>query len=148
MTNNIKIKNGLLAGFVASAVSSIVLTLLTAIATIPEFNFIQIQGSIFGIGSTVAAAWATYFAVGLIWGLFYTLIERYLPTASGVIKGALYGILVYVLVMIVLMPLAGVGFFLQNFGFMAALIVLISDLLFGILLGYFYEKLNRRIILA
>lgn len=143
---NVSIKNGTLSGFIASIVSSFALVIFTAFIVIPEFNFISIQGSIFGLTNVALASWAVYFIIGtLIWGPLYAIFDPYLPN-PWIIKGILFGITVWIIVMIVLMPLAGEDVFLKRFGLKASAIVLTTDLVFGIALSYFYEKFrtNRR----
>ena len=143
--NHHMIKQGMLAGFIASAVSSLVLIALTSLILIPEFDFVSIQGSLFGLAGTATSAWLVYFIIGtFVWGTFYSFLEEKLSGEGPVSKGVLFGFLVWIIVMAVLMPLAGEGFFLmQKYGYTAAGIVFLTDLVFGVTTAYFYKKLCR-----
>ena len=142
---NINITAALTSGFIASAISSLVLILTTSLALIPQFDFVAIQGSIFGLTSTAISAWVIYFVIGtFLWGLLYPLIEPYLGAKTPAARGALFGIIIWIIVMVALMPLAQAGFFLKEYGFGAAAIVLLTDLVFGASIGHFYNKLRRR----
>lgn len=136
-------KSGLMSGLIASVVSSIVLMIMTSIVLVPEFNFVLIEGSIFGLAETALSAWIVYFLFGLFWGYLYALIEPALPGNSPVTKGIIAGFLMWIIYMLVLMPLAGTGVFLKQYGFNAVLIILVVDLVFGIVLGYFYDRLRK-----
>ena len=50
-------KAGLIAGFIASAISLLFLAFTTWMALIPEFNYVLIQGSIFGFTKTIFSGW-------------------------------------------------------------------------------------------
>lgn len=140
---NVNVQKGLLSGFIASAVSSVVLVLLTSLVVIPDFNYIAIQGSLFGITGAALSAWAVYFILGtFIWGLLYAFLEPHLAGQRGSSKGILYGFLVWIAVMLIFMPFTEAGFFLKQYSVSAAGIILVTDLIFGATLGYFYEKLR------
>lgn len=139
----VNIKASLIAGFIASIISSIVLMITTSIILIPEFNFISIQGSIFGLAETALSAWIVYFIFGLIWGYLYALIEPNLPKDSIFGKGLIVGILIWIIYMLILMPLAGAGLFLKEYGLRAAAIILVVDLVFGVVTAYFYNRFRK-----
>lgn len=138
------LKHAMLAGFVASAVSSLALIILTSVILIPEFDFISIQGSIFGLAGTAVSAWAVYFIIGtFIWGPLYSMLEPKIAKNT-LNRGLLFGLLVWLIVMAILMPLAGEGFFLMHkYSMSAAAIVLVVDLIFGLTTAYFYNKLYQ-----
>lgn len=135
---------GLNAGFIASAISLLFLALTTWMALVPEFNYVLIQGSIFGFTKTIFSGWIIYFLIGAIfWGSLYAGLDPYLLSTNPVTKGIIFGLIVWLIVMIVLMPIAGAGMFLEHYGFLAAIVILLSDLVFGVSISYFYGKLKR-----
>lgn len=141
---SISVKSGLWAGFIASLVSAIILVVLTAVIVIPDFNFVLLESSIFGLADSITAAWIVYFVVGtLVWGLLYGVFESYFPKKEPSSKGLVFGFIIWLVFMVGLMPLAEAGLFLQRFGYVAALIVLITDLVFGVTLGLVYDKTRR-----
>jgi len=138
----INVKAGLKSGFIASAISSIALMIMTSIILIPKFNFILIEGSIFGLAETVLYSWIIYFVFGLIWGYVYALSEPALKVAnSSFVKGIIAGFIIWI-ILLIFMPIAGAGIFLKHYGLKAAVIILIANLVFGIVLGYFYDLLR------
>ena len=137
-------KAGLMSGFIASVVSSMILMIMTSIILVPEFNFVLVEGSIFGLAETALSAWIVYFVFGFIWGYLYAVIEPSLPGEGAIFKGIIAGLLIWLAYMLILMPLAGTGLFLKQYGFKAAAIILVVDLAFGIVLGYFYDRLRKK----
>lgn len=135
-------KAGLVSGLIAGLVSSIVLMILSTVVAIPDFNFVLIQGSVFGLADSALTAWVVYFVISLAWGYLYSFIEPKMESDSPVKKGLFAGFIIWAFFMIVLMPIAGAGFFLKEYGLSAAITVLIVDLVFGDVLGYAYDKLN------
>lgn len=146
---NVDIKAGLCAGFMASVISSLVLLVLTSLSLIPEFDFVVIQGALFGFAGTVLSAWIVYFIIGtLIWGSLYASMESRIAGNNPFSKGLLFGLFIWLIIMIVMMPLAGVGIFVKQYGLVAAGIMLLTDLVFGVSTAFFYakcrEKMKRR----
>ncbi len=142
--DNASLKHAILAGFIASTVSSLVLIILTSVILIPKFDFISIQGSIFGLAGTAMSAWAVYFIIGtFVWGPLYSMLEPKIANNT-LNRGFLFGLLLWLIVMAILMPLAGEGFFLMNkYSMSAAAVVLVVDLTFGLTTAYFYNKLYQ-----
>ena len=144
VANKPDIGAGMIAGFVASVASILVLAFSTFFILVPEFDYIAIQGSAFGLAGGSLAAWISYFLIGIfIWGVLYAIVESLLNGSSRNAKGLLFGSIIWLVVMIVLMPLADAGFFLKEYGFIAALIILITDLSFGLVMSYSYDKFRR-----
>jgi len=141
--NHVSLKAGLIAGFIASAFSGIALLIIEWLALVPQFNFVLIQGSIFDLEERAIASWIVYFAIGaFIWGLLYASAEPTLSGNNSVKKGLVFGVMIWFIVMIFVMPIACAGFFLREYGVAAAGLVFLVDLIFGASLGYFYNKLK------
>ncbi len=134
-------KAGMISGLIASAVSSLVLILAAALAFVPQFNYIMIQGSLFGLASGALSAWVAYFLIGIfIWGNLYAAIEPSLTMRSNSAKGLVFGLIVWLIVMIIMMPMTNAGFFVREYGLAAALIVLVTDLVFGVVASNMYSR--------
>lgn len=143
--DRVNMRAGMIAGFIASAISGLVLAGATAFALAPEFDFVTVQGSIFGLAQNIIAAWMVYFIIGtFLWGTIYAAAQKRLTNTHPVGKGLLFGLFIWFIVMIILMPMADAGAFLQEYGITAAIVVLVTDLIFGMILGFFYNILNRR----
>lgn len=145
MAKNYSITNGMIAGLAASIISSIYLVGVAALSLVPlNFNIVTIYGNLFGIAANVIAAWVVYYAIGIFaWGIIYALME---PKMQGSVwsKGTLFGLFIFLIVMVVIMPLSGSGIFATKYGFYAILFTLILDLIFGVSLAAIYDKLTRK----
>jgi uncharacterized membrane protein YagU involved in acid resistance len=86
----------------------------------------------------IAGGWIVHFCVGIVLALIYAgVFARRLP-GSPLARGAVYGVLVFLLAQIVFMPLVGGGFFSR--GDMELLAgSLIGHLAYGIVVGWIYD---------
>lgn len=142
--NRVDMKAGLIAGFIASAISLLFLALTTWMALVPEFNYVLIQGSIFGFTKTIFSGWVIYFLIGIIfWGSLYAGIESYLLSPKPITRGIIFGLIVWLIVMVILMPIAGAGIFVKQYDYLASIVILMTDLVFGVSIAYFYERLRK-----
>jgi hypothetical protein len=64
-------------------------------------------------------------------------IRTFLETATG-LKGSFLAIGAWILMMVLLMPMAGAGFFGINFGAMAPFMTFVLHIIFGAVLGGVY----------
>ncbi len=76
-----------------------------------------------------------------IWGGLFAFIYDKVPGKNGMLKGLLSGGAAWVLMMIVIMPMAGAGLFGMNLGVMAPVMTLMLHLIFGLVLGLVFDKL-------
>jgi len=134
------IRGGLLAGFFATVLVSMMMMIKTATGQFPELHVVRtISGVIGSPGNLVAGFGAHIFIGTVIWGIAYAMIESRIPISSHSAKGALFGIVAWLLMMIVFMPLAGAGLFAVHRGSMTVpLITLAYHLVFGLVLGNVY----------
>ena len=134
--------NGIKAGFVATAAVCILMMIQTASGQIPELHMIRTLSGVLGAPTHVLLGLGIHFVIGvLIWGSIYALMEAYVPLRSPVLKGMGFGICAWLLMMLVLMPLAGAGFFASARGTLLVPIgTLIYHLVYGAVLGTVYES--------
>jgi uncharacterized membrane protein YagU involved in acid resistance len=134
---------GIIAGFVATVVMSVMLVAKNAMGIMPELDIITMLTGMMKMGDT--ASWVAHFAYGtVILGGLYALIEARIPGGSQWMKGAVYGVGVWLVMMIIVMPMAGAGFFGLYLGMMAAVMTLVVHLIFGAVLGYVFGALVAR----
>jgi hypothetical protein len=144
-----RILNGLAAGFVATVVTSLVLIggsrseLLTQVDPITELTT---AASHYQVGPlTPQAGWALYFIIGtLVLGGLYALIRRQLP-GGPVTSGLYFGTLVWVVEVVFLQPLTGVGLLAHGLpgGIAEGGAALFLNLVFGVVLGIVYANLRN-----
>lgn len=60
------------------------------------------------------------------------------------IKGTLVGVAAWLVMMVVVMPMAGAGFFALNIGLMATIMTLVVHVIFGAVLGGTFGALVSR----
>ncbi|TYB85774.1 DUF6789 family protein [Oceaniovalibus sp. ACAM 378] len=137
MTN---LKNGFLAGFVATAVLSVLMVAKGMMGVLPELDVAAMLAMMMGAPTIVG--WIAHFMIGTVaWGGGFAILYDMIPGGSAVLKGIVFGIVAWLGMMIVIMPMAGAGFFGMNFGVMAPVMTLVLHIIFGAVLGKTYALL-------
>ena len=128
---------GMVAGFVATVVLSILMLMKQQMGLMPELNPIQMITDMLG-ASTPAVGWVMHFMIGtLLWGTLFAWLEPRL-WGSHWLRGIWFGVGAWLLMMIIMMPMAGAGLFGISLGIMAPLMTLMLHLIFGLVLGWIY----------
>lgn len=141
--------HGLAAGFVATVVLSALMLMKSAMGMMPELNPIQMiakmGSSYLGLPLTPAIGWLMHFLIGtVLWGVLFAVLESSLPGNALWVRGALFSIGAWLLMMIIMMPLAGAGLFGLALGMLAPIATLVLHLVFGVVLGAIYGWLERQ----
>jgi hypothetical protein len=123
-----RIGNGIVAGFIATLVMSALhepVVLLTAAAGM----------------DAPATGWLFHFFVGtLLWGGLFGIVHDYLFGPSW-LRGITFAAVAWLIVMLGLMPAAGMGLFALDIDIMMPTVIALFHLLYGVLLGVVYGKL-------
>jgi hypothetical protein len=94
------------------------------------------------MGAPIIVGWIAHFMIGTVaWGGGFAILYDMIPGGSAVLKGIVFGIVAWLGMMIVIMPMAGAGFFGMNFGVMAPVMTLVLHIIFGAVLGKTYALL-------
>jgi len=134
MTN---LKNGFLAGFIATAVLSAMMVAKTMMGLMPELDVVVMLSMM--MGAPVILGWLAHFMIGtLAWGGGFAVLYDVIPGGTAIIKGILFGVAAWLAMMIMVMPMAGAGLFGMNFGIMAPMMTLVLHIVFGAVLGAVY----------
>ena len=136
------IPQGLIAGFVATVVMSAMLIAKGIMGIMPELDIIATLNRMLMMGD--AASWVVHFGYGTVLGGLYAFFEPHIPEASHWIKGTLVGVAAWLVMMVVVMPMAGAGFFALNIGLMATIMTLVVHIIFGAVLGGTFGALVSR----
>jgi hypothetical protein len=138
MKHHVNLSRAFLGGFVATVIFTTILYLAPLVG-IPRMDIAARLGTLFGHG--VPAVWSGLWWLGMIWhfangALFFPLLYSYfiygvLP-AENWVRGMVWGILLWVLMEMILVPLTGGGFFNE------AATLPAYRLLFGFLLHAIY----------
>src|SRR5215207_570554 len=124
-----RIGRGVIAGFLATLVLSAVFDPMTTLARMAD-----VLPPTFG--------WVLHFTVGsLIWGAGFALVYDFMRGPSW-LRGLLFGIGAWLVVMLAVMPLTRGGFFGLALGIATPAAMLLIHLLYGALLGGIYGVLG------
>jgi uncharacterized membrane protein YagU involved in acid resistance len=138
MTNSMK---GMTAGFIATVVLSALLMLKSSMALAPHLNIINLLTQLGSIGTV--AAWMDHFIVGtVVWGLLFGAFDAVYEKGAYWLKGIMFGVFAWLLMMIVFMPLVKAGFFGSKIGLEAPAVTLVYHLVYGAVLGVIYGLLT------
>ena len=138
------VKAGLIAGFIATVALSILMISKSAMGLMPQLNpiedIVRVAHVLTSLSLPLPFGWLGHFFLGtVIWGLVYAAWHASLPGAP-VVKGLIFGVLAWLAMMIVFMPLAGHGPFARSLGPQAAVATLVLHLVYGAVLGVVYAK--------
>lgn len=134
MTNVLK---GMIAGFVGTVVLSMLMIAKSMMGIMPQLDVI---GMLSGMMSVSAAmGWIIHFLIGtIIWGGGFAVINGLIPGGNQVVKGIIFGIFAWLIMMVAIMPMAGAGFLGLNLGIMAPIMTMMLHVIFGAVMGVVY----------
>lgn len=128
------------AAFAATVVLSILMLLKTMMGVMPDLNIPPMLAKMMGAPDTPIMGWVGHFIIGTVgYGVIFALLAGKLP-GSLVVQGVIVGILGWLAMMVVVMPMAGAGFFGLNFGVLAPVMTLMLHMIFGAVLGWVYSR--------
>lgn len=113
----------------------------------PEMNPIADLATIFhaisGVTVIPAVAWVMHFVIGtLFWGGLFAVLSNKLPGRNA-IKGILFGMGAWLLMMVTVEPMAGHGLFGLQTGKVIPVMSFMLHLVYGAILGVIYGKLSK-----
>ncbi|MGX0876553.1 hypothetical protein ACSSV4_001230 [Roseovarius sp. MBR-154] len=140
MTN---IAKGLLAGFAATIVLSLLMLMKGAMGLMPALDPIGMIAMMMGVSTAIG--WAIHFMIGtVIWGGGFAVLEPRLPGKEMWLRGVVFAIGAWLIMMVAMMPMAGAGLFGMQLGMMAPVMTLVMHIVFGAVLGWVYGMLLGR----
>jgi hypothetical protein len=132
---------GVIAGFIATAVLSVIMMVMDGAGFNPQFNIVTLLDNLGSIGR--AGAWADHFIVGmLLWGPIFAGFDSVTPKFGRWLKGMLFGMIAWVMMMLLFMPVVGMGLFGASLGIMGPVVMLIFHLIYGAVLGLSFGLLD------
>jgi len=128
-------------GLIATASMTALLLIEPAIG-LPEIAIGQLLSTSLSLTTALSSAgpavgWVVHFVVGVLWALAYAAVIMTRLPGSPLVRGLLYGALVFLLAQALLLPLVGAGFFSRGDPSMLAG-GLIGHLVYGGVLGWVY----------
>lgn len=132
---------GMIAGFIATVVLSALMLMKGMLGLMPQLDVIGMLSGM--LGGSRGMGWIMHFIIGTVaWGGGFALLYSAIPGGSSWVKGILFGLAVWLVMMLVIMPMAGAGLFGMNIGIMAPIMTMMLHLIFGAVLGAAYAKLT------
>jgi len=134
------LKKGAYAGLVATIPVAILALGKQNLGLIPQLDLIDILTRLTGIPWN-GTGWVLLFVIGAILGMGFASLDSHVSDATTLgegIRGAFFGFLLWVILMIILLPLYNT----DGFGMAFAGGVLAACLIFGVVMGIVYEKLK------
>ena len=139
-----RVKNGLIAGFVATAAVS-VLEAINIFALKMFDPFPAVVARMFGMSSNLAAGWALHFVMGtIILGGAFALLYDKLPTKTPAAKGIAFAVGAWVLMLLYITMVIPQARVLPNGSGSIMVWMLVSHAIFGVVLGQVFHKLQLR----
>jgi hypothetical protein len=134
---------GMVAGGVATAVLSVVMLLIGATGFEPQLELTRLLLSVLGEPSQYALGWVLHIAIGsVVLGGLFAQVEPRLGADTHTKSGVLYGVIAWLVVMLVFLPAAGLGYFGFQLSLLAPIVMLGLQVLYGGVLGWTYGKLS------
>lgn len=138
----------MISGFVATVVLSALMLIKSLMGVMPELDLPTMLAGMahdmMGVPANPAIGWVLHFMIGtVVWGIGFALLYKVLPGGRPIGKGLAFGVLAWVLMMLIPMPMAGAGLFAMKMGVMAPVITLVLHLIWGAVLGATYGGLGR-----
>lgn len=137
---------GMLAGFIATCVLSV---LVATKRWIPQLDSVT---ALDGLAHNVLIAlelpsplmgWVWFLAIGVVWwGWLFAIMAPILPGRRPWRKGLAFGVIAALFVWLMVMPLAGAGYFGLQLSPLQPLVTLAEHLVYGVVLGEVYGRLT------
>jgi hypothetical protein len=132
---------GVIAGFVATLVLSVLMIFNSTIGLMPQIDIVRLLTTLGTL--TTASAWMDHFILGaVVWGLLFAAVDATTTRPALWMKGIIFGVFAWVMMMVTFMPLAGAGFFGAKIGITPAVGLLFLHLVYGVVLGVAYGLLG------
>jgi uncharacterized protein DUF6789 len=139
---------GIIAGFVATVVMSVMMMIKKATGVLPELDPIHMLSMTasqkMGLPEIVLIGWGMHFIIGaVIWGGLFAIFNHLLPGHKQIIKGMVLGTIAWLLMMVGAMPANGAGLFGLNISVLVPIMALMLHLVYGAVLGGTYQRLTN-----
>jgi hypothetical protein len=133
------IKNAIMSGFIATFVVGSILLMKNAMKLFPDIHIAQTLSTIIGQPDHIVWGGVTFVLAGtVLLGLVYAWLAPRVPVRSRLIKGIVFGFIVWLLMMLILMPVAGAGIFGLHRSAVVPAFDLVITLIYGLVLAAMY----------
>lgn len=139
--NRANIYKGVFAGLIAAGVTTGLTVLKHKYLVMPEVSTPAVMS-----GAVEAGFWASLAiwtaTATVVWGGLFGALATRLPGSTSVSKATVYAVAVWLLMQLIVLPLAGAGLFGAEFGFGAPVVTLFLYSVYGVVLGAVFAWLK------
>lgn len=140
---NNRIGKGMLAGLAATVVLSMLMVAKTMMGVMPQLDLPKMIAGMMGMPNAPIVGWVVHFMIGVVgYGVALAALDSRLPGRGSVVHGVILGVVGWLIMMVMLMPMAGAGIFGMSMGLMAPMMTLVLHVIFGAVLGWTYSRLQ------
>lgn len=141
MPSRDNITRGIVAGFVATTIISFFMILKEVARVFYGLDLVGVLSGVFNSPSWVG--WVVHYVIGsLVWGTLFAALAPRLPGSTCVIRGIVFAFGAWLLMQLVVLPLAGANFFGVKYSFWAPMLTLALHIVYGVVLGMTYAWLK------
>ena len=136
-----RFSKGFLAGLAATVVLSVLMVAKGMMGVMPELDIAKMIAGMMASPDQPIIGWVAHFMIGIVgYGAVIALFDGRLPGNSHVWHGVMIAVVGWLVMMLMLMPMAGAGLFGMKMGLMAPMMTLVLHLIFGAVLGSVYGR--------
>ena len=136
-----RVLRGVMAGFLATLLLTLVMAVKLFARFAPDINLAALLSGVLGAPPWVG--WGVHLVIGtLVWGPLFALLSPRLPGSTCMVRGILFAVGAWLLMALVVLPLAGMGVFGLAYGFAAPVTTLALHMIYGAALGFAYRSLH------
>lgn len=140
-----RVQKGIMAGLAATLVVSVLEIVKQSLGFMPQINFPRLLAAMLFAPGNMIVGWGGHLVVGtLVLGPLFGLLCRRIPTDTPESKGILFAVGAWLVMMLTVAPLSGIGMFGIIAGFWSPVWTLFLHLVYGIVLGMTWSWLNTR----
>ena len=134
----------IIAAFVATVFLSIMMVAKSMMGIMPQLDIASMLASMLGAPGNLAIGWLAHFMIGTIgYGLAFAFLGERLP-GGPLMEGVVLALIGWLVMMIMVMPLAGAGLFALGLGIAAPVMTLMLHIIFGAVLGAVYKAISEK----
>lgn len=144
-----RLGKGITAGFVATAVMSVIMMIRLQMGVLPEENTVELltrlSNEYYGTAISPAIGWIWFFVIGsVVMGGLYAYIDNSMPGQREITEALWFAGFAWLVLMLAVMPLAGAGIFAFTMGPAVAVTTFLQNMVYGAVLGTVYAWLWNR----
>lgn len=136
---------GILAGIVGAVVLAALMFLKNAVGIVPQVDLLHAWMKIAGTHSELTG-WIVFFVMNaVVVGAIFAALDAHLERPEGseeFVRGALFGVGLWILTMMFIIPMGGGGNFGMRYGVMLPIFMFVATVIQGVIMGGVYGWLR------